>query len=436
VVSLGRPWRSTRRRDAVEGAADGEADLRSLRVVVVAESYLPYLSGVTVSTEALVRGLGERGHQVLLVAPRPRAGVQPGTAGAEGPDPEYAWLPSYQLPRPVPHAYRMPWPTAGERVLRRAVAFEPHVVHAQSPFVAGLFARRVARRAGAPLVFTQHTRYADYRHYLSAFATVGGALVGRYLDRFALGCDALIAPSSDLAADIRGRLGERPLPLIRPVPTGVDVSRLARLEAVDSRLEQGWPADTVVAVSAGRLAPEKSVETVLEGFALALAGEPSLRLVVIGDGPSAPSLRARAAAPDLAGRVAFLGQRPRLDTLAHVKGSDVFLFASQTETQGLVLVEALACSVPVVAVAAPGVRDSVTDGVDGIIVAATPKDQRAAALAGALQTLVRDPERRRAMGAAGQAGADRFSVEQRLSQVEALYRDAIAITTRQRSLGS
>ncbi len=430
MVSLGRQWRSSRHRSA---AADGDvdSDLRSLRVVVVAESYLPYLSGVTVSTEALVRGLGARGHQVLLVAPRPATGAEPGSAGAEGPDPEYAWLPSYQLPRPVPHAYRMPWPTSGERVLRRAVAFAPHVVHAQSPFVAGLFARRVARRARAPLVFTQHTRFADYRHYLSAFATVGGALVGRYLDRFALGCDALIAPSTDLAREIRSRLGERPLPLIRPVPTGVDVARLARLEPVDPRHEQGWPADTVVAVTAGRLAPEKSVETVLEGFALGLAREPRLRLVVIGDGPSAASLRKRAAAPDLAGRVAFMGQRPRLDTLAHVKGCDVFLFASQTETQGLVLVESLACGVPVVAVAAPGVSDSVTDGVDGCIVAATPKSERGAALAQALVGLAHDPERRSAMGEAGQAGADRFSVEQRLTQVEALYRDAIAITTTQ-----
>lgn len=415
-----------RARQSVGASVPGEVDgLGSLRVVVVAESYLPYLSGVTVSTEALVRGLGARGHDVLLLAPRPRRGADPGTTGAVGPDPEIAWLPSYQLPHPVPRDYRMPWPVGGEAAVHRAVAFRPHVVHAQSPFVAGRIARRVARRAGVPLVFTQHTRFADYRHYMSAFATLGGALMGRYLDRFMRRCDAIIAPSRDLADDIRARLGAA-TPMTEPVPTGVDVGRIALLEATDHRRVQGWPADAVVAVSAGRLAPEKSVETVLEGFALAAHGDERLRLVIVGDGPSAPALRERAERDDLCGRVAFLGQRPRLETLAAVKGCDVFLFASQTETQGLVLVEALAAGVPVIAVAAPGVRDSVSDDVDGLIVSAEPRPERARALATALLELAADPVRRRAMGRAGADGAERFSVDRRLGQVEALYRRAIS----------
>ena len=396
---------------------------------MVAESYLPYLSGVTVSTEALVRGLGARGHRVLLVAPRPRAGADPGGTGAVGPDPEIAWLPSYQLPRPVPQGYRMPWPTSGEHVLRRALAFGPDVVHAQSPFVAGLFARRVARRARVPLVFTQHTRFADYRHYMSAFATVGGAVMGHYLDRYMRRCDAIIAPSSDLAHDIRARLGGDG-PLITPVPTGVDVGRIALLEPSDHRRLQGWPPDAVVAISAGRLAPEKSVETVLEGFAHAAGRDPRLRLVIVGDGPSAAALQARCERDDLRGRVAFLGQRPRIETLAAVKGADVFLFASQTETQGLVLVESLAAGVPVIAVAAPGVRDSVSDGVDGVIVSATPTSERSQALSAALLELAADPLRRGAMGRAGADGAERFSVDRRLGQVEALYREAIGRSAR------
>lgn len=398
---------------------------RPLRVAVLAESYLPYLSGVTVSTEALVRGLGARGHRVLLVAPRPRAGTEPGTTGAVGPDPEVAWMPSYQLPPPVPPGYRMPLPATLERVLPQALAFRPQVVHAQSPFMAGLFARRIARKADAPLVFTYHTRFVDYRHYMSAFAGVAGAVMQRYLDGYLLSCDAVIAPSRDLAAELRQRLDDPARPLIEAVPTGIDVDRLARLEASPPHAAQGWPDDAVVAVTAGRLAPEKSVETVLEGFSRASAREPRLRLVVIGDGPSAPRLRERAASSGLADRVAFLGQLPRLEALAVIKGCDVFLFASQTETQGLVLVESLACGVPVVAVAAPGVRDSVTDGVDGRIVAAEPKQERASAIADALVELARDARARASMARAAVAGADRFSVAERLAQVEAVYLAAI-----------
>jgi len=426
MVALGRPPRSGGSRRADEVPDPGAP---SLRVMVVAESYLPYLSGVTVSTEALVRGLGARGHSVMLVAPRPAPGAELGTTGAIGPDPEIAWLPSYQLPRPVPAGYRMPWPTLGDGALRRALAFAPDVVHAQSPFVAGRFARRVAWRARAPLVFTQHTRYADYRHYLSAFAGVGGAMVGHYLDRFARRCDAVIAPSTDLADEMRARLGDA-RPLIRPVPTGIDVERIASLDATDHRAERGWPADAVIAVTAGRLAPEKSVETLLEGFAVAAQRDGRLRLVVVGDGTSADALRQRADERDLRGRVAFLGQLPRLQALAAVKGGDVFMFASRTETQGLVLVESLACGVPVLAVAAPGVGDSVTDGVDGVVVAAEPAGERARALGTALAELAGDPERRAAMGRAGREGASRFGVAVRLGQVEDVYREAMALSAR------
>ncbi|HEX2194748.1 MAG TPA: glycosyltransferase, partial [Candidatus Limnocylindria bacterium] len=126
---------------------------RSFRVAIFAETYLPYLSGVTVSTEALARGLGSLGHRVLLAAPRPARGESPGTAGAPGPEPEYAWLPSYQPPLPAPPGYRMPLPLPSE-ALRRARQFGPDVLHAQSPFVSGLMARRTAQRAGVPLVFT------------------------------------------------------------------------------------------------------------------------------------------------------------------------------------------------------------------------------------------------------------------------------------------
>ncbi|HEX9737735.1 MAG TPA: glycosyltransferase, partial [Candidatus Limnocylindria bacterium] len=114
-----------------------------MRVAIFGESYLPHLSGVTVSTETLARGLGALGHQVLLIVPRPRSGSDPGTAGAPGPDPEVAWLPSYHLP-PAPPGYRTPVPLPSA-ALRRAVAFAPDVVHANSPFSSGIMARAVAR---------------------------------------------------------------------------------------------------------------------------------------------------------------------------------------------------------------------------------------------------------------------------------------------------
>ncbi len=395
-----------------------------MRIAIFGESYLPYLSGVTVSTEALARGLGAAGHEVLLVVPAPRHGATPGTAGALGPDPRVAWLPSLQLPGPAPAGYRVPWPIPSA-ALRAAVAFDPEIVHAQSPFVSGLMARRVARRVGAPLVFTHHTRFGDYRHYLGPLAGPGAALVAAYLRSYWSGCAAVVAPGSDLAAEIGDRLAGRRRPLVRAIPTGIEVAAIRAMTPRDARALAGWSADTQVVAALGRLAPEKSVDLLLEAFAAAAADLPALRLLLVGGGPSEETLRRRADAPDLAGRVHLSGQLPRHEALALVKGADLFIAASRTETQGLVLAEALAAGLPVVALAGPGVADSVRHGIDGVIVPAEPTGDRAARLAEALRGLIRVPDRRAALAAGALEGATRFDVAARIGQVVELYRDLI-----------
>jgi glycosyltransferase involved in cell wall biosynthesis len=403
---------------------------RPLRVAIFTESYLPYLSGVTVSTEALARGLGAAGHAVLLVAPAPAAGRQPGTAGASGPEPAYAWLTSYAGPPPIPPGYRMPLPLPSP-ALRAARDFAPDVVHAQSPFVSGLMARRVAQRTGAPLIFTHHTRFGDYGHYLGPLARPGAGLVGAYLRDFWGGCAAVIAPGSELADEIRSRLGTARGPRVETVPTGVDVPAIGGLDPIDVRSRAGWDADAVVAVSHGRLAREKSVGLLVEAFARAAAGEPRLRLLLVGGGPLEAELRDRAARPDLAGRVHLTGSLPRTEALAHVRGADLFAFASRTETQGLVLAEALAAGLPVVALAGPGVGDAVRHEVDGLVVDRPGEAGRRDALAEALAALAGDGARRRAMAVSAAEGARRFDLPVRIGQVVELYRDLLAERRRQ-----
>ena len=392
-----------------------------MRILLATESYLPYLSGVTVSVDALARGLGARGHEILVLAPRPADDAPLPSMGSPGPEPRYAWLPSYQLPRIAPPMYRMPLPHPGAAALREARAFAPDVVHTHSPFVSGHFARSVARARRAPLVFTHHTRFGDYGHYLGPLAAPGRLLTEAYLRRWWSGCDAVIAPSTDLAGEIRSRLAGRPGPIVRVIPTGVDVDGLQALEPPDLRAAHGWEADALIVASLGRLAPEKRPELVLEAVAVALRTAPQARLLVIGDGPSAGDLRRRASEPDLAGRVAFTGRLPRPEALRALRGADLFAFASRTETQGLVLAEALAAGLPAVAVDGPGVRDSVRDGIDGIIVPHSGADADAKALGAAIAELATDAARRARMAERARDDADRFAVGTRVAQTESLY---------------
>ena len=391
-----------------------------MRVLLTTESYLPYLSGVTVSVDSLARGLGARGHEVLVLAPRPAWGSAPEPVGSPGPAPRHAWLASYQLPIVAPPAYRMPTPLPHPGGLRAARAFAPDVVHAHSPFVTGRLARGLASELNLPLVFTHHTRFADYGHYLGPLAGPGARLVDAYLRRFWAACAAIVAPSEDLAREIRARLQARHAGRVHVIPTGVDVAGIRALAPIDPRAEAGWPTDSLVVASLGRLAPEKSPDLLLEAVALAAARVPSLRLTLIGGGPSEEPLRERVARPDLAARVHMTGAVPRPDALARLLGADLFLFTSRTETQGLVLAEALTAGLPAVAVAGPGVGESVRDGVDGIVVADAPARSVPDRLADAIVALA-DPSRRAAMAGRARADADRFAADRRVGEVEDLY---------------
>jgi 1,2-diacylglycerol 3-alpha-glucosyltransferase len=396
-----------------------------MRVLLTSETYLPYLSGVTVSVDALARGLGARGHDVLVLAPRPEESGRPEAVGSPGPEPEYAWLPSYLLPRIVPPGYRMPIPLPWTDAVADARRFAPEVVHAHSPFVTGLLARRLARGAGAPLVFTHHARFADYGHYLGPLAGPGAALADAYLARFWTACSAVIAPSTDLAAEISARIRAPGRDRVHVIPTGIDVAAIGALPGVDPRPPAGWDADAIVVATLGRLAPEKSPMVILEAVAVAAVRVPALRLFVIGGGPSERELRERASRPDLAGRVHFTGGLPRTDALARLAGADLFVFASRTETQGIVLAEALAAGLTAVAVDGPGVRDSVRDGLDGIVVAAAPAESRAGRLADAIVELALDEPRRVEMAARARDDAARFAVEGRVAETEAVYRSLL-----------
>lgn len=430
---------------ATEPVGAPDRDGRRLRIAIFGESYLPYLSGVTVSTEALAFGLAAAGHDVLLAVPAPARDARAATARvaqapprrergkatalADRPGPRMVWLPSYQAPRPAPPAYRMPVPLPGA-ALRAVRAERPDIVHAQSPFVSGLMARATARAVGAPLVFTHHTRFGDYAHYLGPAAPPGAWLVTGYLRRFWLGCAAVVAPSADLAGEISRRLATSPRgrtgPVVRPIPTGVDVAAIAGLAPIDARPMAGWAPDDVVVISVGRLALEKNVFVLLESFAVAAAREPRLRLLLVGDGPARRDVQARAAAVDLAGKVHLAGSRPHAEALALATGADLFAFASRTETQGLVLAEALAAGLPVVALSGPGVGDSVRDGVDGLVVPADPAGSQAERLGAAIVALAVDRGVRERMGREARSGAVRFDIDERIGEMVDLYRGLLA----------
>lgn len=384
-----------------------------MRVALFTNNYLPFCGGVTTSVETLRRGLEACGHEAWVFAPRmPTATPAPRVV-------RYRSLPAATYPD---FALAIPVSPAIARLVR---GLGPDVFHAHHPFLLGPAARRLSRRPRRPLVFTYHTRYEKYAHYVPLRrGLVERAAVG-LSTRFAARADAVIAPSAVVRDELRARGVRTPIAV---VPTGVDLARFTPGDRLEARRDLGVAADESLVLYVGRLDREKSVDRVLAAFERIAGTLPRCRLLLVGQGTQAGALGRLAASLAAGDRVRFLGARPHAALRPCYRAADLFLFASETETQGLVLAEAAACGLPAVAVAAPGCDEVVRDGETGVLTKAEP-----AALADAAIGLLLDAERRRAMGLRARAVAERdFDVRLQIDRTLAVYAEAAERAARAR----
>ena len=379
-----------------------------MKVALFTNNYLPFRGGVTTSVETLRRGLEARGHEAWVFAPR-----FPGAVDTCARVVRYPSLPAATYPE---FSLAVPWSRAvSARV--RAARFD--VFHAHHPFLLGPLARRLARRERRPLVFTYHTRYDKYAHYVPLPRRLVAAAAVGISTRFSARADAVIAPSALVRDELAARGVRTPMAV---VPTGVDLAHFAPGDGVTARRALGLDADDRVLLYVGRLDREKSVGRILAAFERVAGTVPRARLVLAGHGTEADALRRQARAVPTGDRITFLGVRPHDALVECYRAADLFVFASETETQGLVLAEAAACGVPAVTVSGPGCDEVVRDGETGVL---TKPDS--ASLAEAAIGLLLDPERRARMAARARAVAEReFDVRLQIDRTLALYDDAAA----------
>ena len=373
-----------------------------MRVALFTNNYLPFRGGVTTAVETLRTGLEASGHQAWVFAP---------ASDTAGDSPGVFRYPS--IPAPTYPGFAVPFPCS-PRLARVARGLRPDIVHAQHPFLLGVTARRLARRLAVPLVFTYHTRYEKYAHYVPAPERLVAALAVRLACRFADRAELVIAPSACIAETLRAR-GVRAR--VAVVPTGVPLDRFCPGGAGAARRALGLTPEALVCLYVGRLDREKSVERVIEAFGLIAGALPQARLLLVGQGSHAEALGRQAVASPARDRIRLMGGVAREALPAYYRAADLFLFASETETQGLVLAEAHACGLAAVAVRASGVEEVVVDGATGLLTKPDARD-----LADAAIGLLLDPARRAAMGVAGRLVAERtFSATGQVAAMVELY---------------
>ena len=368
-----------------------------VRVGFFTECYKPIVNGVVASIDALHDGLRARGVEVTTVAPHFPRFVDDVR--------DVVRIPS--LPLPTQTAYRLCLPYLNAVDRRRVRGID--IVHAHSPFVTGWMGASYARRHRIPLVFTYHTRLDAYAHYAPFDRVTTERAMSELTRRYANWADAVVVPTHAMEIRLR-ELGVRAP--IAVVPSAIDVERFAagrRSALVRARL--GANDDAPLALVVSRLGMEKNVELALD----ALARSPGLRLAVVGEGPHRAALEERARRLGVGERVRFAGALAR-ERLPDVYASvDAFVFPSTTDTQGLVLAEALAAGLPVIAADSEASRDVLAGA--GRLVAPDP-DALADAIRGALAA-GRDQS-------AVHLAFSRFTVEMQTRRILELYREVLA----------
>ncbi len=395
------------RETAALSAGASSADGSSLRIGLFTNNFRPLVNGLATSVETFARAFSRAGHRVTIVAPR----------YAEGCRDDGNVIRVRGLRAPTHHAYVLPvpfWPGVRRAVLARNL----DVYHAQHPFLLGAAAARWANATGRPLVFTYHTRYDRYAHYVPGPARAIARLAVRGAIRFARAADLVVAPAPSVARELRA-LGVRTP--IEVIPTGVALPATPPDDARRVRRAQlGLPARGPVCLSVGRLAREKNQGFLLRAFRLVLRDVPTARLVLVGDGDDRPRLERLAGNLGIRPHVDFIGSLPRGRATDYALAADLFLFPSTSETQGLAALEALAAGLPVIAVASEAVEDLLPDESAGIL---CPEDP--GAYAGCVAALWAAPARRATMAEAARRIAARFTPEASAARLLGLYGELV-----------
>jgi phosphatidylinositol alpha 1,6-mannosyltransferase len=384
--------------------------LSAMRILFCTDTYPPQVNGVSVVTALSVQGLRARGWEVEVIAPRYPANEQQVFASEVSHD-HVTSIPS--MPLPGYRDIRLAAPA--RRTVREVIErFKPDVVHSATEFVIGRLGQSEARRRGITVTTSYHTDFAKYTESYGVPFLRG--TVQRWIRRFHANAARIFTPSAPAREDLLA-LGLQDVEVWGRGVDDVMFHPSKRSLALRQSLSLG---NAFTFLHVGRLAPEKGIDILLEAFAEVerTLGADAVKFVVAGAGPSLAGLKQRAPR-----NVTFLGNLDRNRELPALYASaDAFLFASITETLGLVVLEAMAAGLPVIATPAGGVADNLRDGQNGLAFDA----MNAEACAAAMLRLVANRGLQQQLREGARATAERRTWNHELDRLDASYREVLS----------
>jgi 1,2-diacylglycerol 3-alpha-glucosyltransferase len=374
-------------------------------VAFFTDTYKPAVNGVVTAVDLFAGELRLQGTRVWIFGPASPRYL---------PEPDFVGLRS--VPLPVAPDFRLGWPLSKRGL--RVPDIGADVVHVHSPGPIGVLGLHYGSSKGVPVVQTYHAMLADYaRHYVPR-ALVGTQHVVGWWQHFLYNrADLVTAPTAFVKSYLEQIGIERPVVVL---PTGLDLHRFGSARS-DARRRFGVPEGRPVVVTASRVAREKNIGLIVDAFAVLKAIRPDACLLVVGGGPHRRRLEQQAQELKVAGDVVFTGMVSRDDVAALLGVSDLFVYACQTDTQGLVVMEAMAAGLPLVVVRERVFEPFVQDGVNGYLLAPD-----AFLFARRMDSLLGSRDLRQLMAHESRRLAQGFSIERQAAELARLYDGLLA----------
>jgi 1,2-diacylglycerol 3-alpha-glucosyltransferase len=322
-----------------------------MRILYVSNSFRPFSGGVVQSIEASISILRHHGIDARLVTFDFKSAEQ---------DPE--WV--IRLPTLFPFFYKgnrliIPW-RVEEHLKAIIKQFNPHIIHVHHPFLLGYYAQRQAQKKNIPLIFTHHTRYEEYHHYVPGPESVKRKVIERMVGAFCENIDYIIAPGNDIAAQLSSKVATR----IITLPSAIQSFH------VRDQMPPKMKKKTLRLLTVSRLVPEKNLFFLLD--ACAQVSIP-YEYCIAGYGPLLSQLKEYAyeKLKLTSAHILFVERPSQRELLRLYDEADVFIFSSQTETQGLVIGEAMAAGNAIIALDAAWLPESVRNNHVGYVINTT-----------------------------------------------------------------
>ncbi len=352
-----------------------------MNIAIFTNNYLPNPYGVTRSIESFRAEFEKNGHTVFIFAPRWKDYMDTNDNVYRYPSIDINV--KFRFPLAVPHSQEI------DHIIKD---LDIDIVHAQHPNLLGLTARRWARKKKVPLVFTWHTLYNYYVHFVPFIPSkVAVSYVTRNARRYANKADHVVVPTPSIIPMIK-KWGVTN-PHITAIQTGVSPMLFADADREKMRTKLQYAPGDIVLITNMRLSEEKNAVFLIDAVARLLVQHENMYFIIIGSGDQKDLLVENLRKDNVLWKVRFAGEVSQKDVGRYLTASDIFVYASESETQGMVITEAMCAGLPIVAVNATGVRDQVKVHQTGFLVV---KEKHA--FVRAVEKLSDDPVKRKGFG--------------------------------------